>query len=65
VSFAIDMRFLLEGGPHQTDFGTKLLVLILKADSHNLELLRQGFPNAVAAVEHYQATGEFLELEYD
>jgi len=35
-------------------FTANLLRLIAKADSYNLERLRKGFPEAVAAVEAYR-----------
>jgi len=35
-------------------FTANLLRLIAKADSHNIELLRKGFPEAVEAVEAYR-----------
>jgi len=31
-------------------------------DSQNKEKLRLGFPQAVRAVEHYQETGEIIEV---
>jgi len=42
-----------------------LLRLIFKADQHNKEQLRKGFPNAVKMVETYKDTGEILDLPYD
>ena len=65
MSLKIDLTFLTQGGLRQTNFTTKLLELILKADSLNRENLRKGFPNAVRTVEHYQRTGEILNLESD
>ena len=62
MSIKIDMEIMLNGDDHQTNFGTKLLKLIFKADESNKEKLRLGFPQAVRAVEHYQRTGEILEV---
>lgn len=64
MTLAIDLE-LIDHGREQTNFATKLLLLIGKADLHNRELLRKGFPNAVKVFEHWQETGEFLDLEYD
>jgi hypothetical protein len=63
MSIKIDMTIMLEGDDHQTNFGTQLLKLIFKADGFNKEKLRLGFPEAVKAVEHYQLTGEIIEVE--
>jgi len=65
MSLAVDMALLQRDGERQTNFSTKLLVLIPKADLHNRELIRKGFPNAVKTVEYYLKTGEILDLEYD
>ncbi len=62
MSIKIDMEIMLNGDDHQTNFTTKLLKLIFKADSRNKERLRLGFPQAVKVVEHYQSTGEILEV---
>lgn len=64
-SLAVDLQLFNQGGKQQTNFGTKLIQLILKADSHNKELIRQGFPNAVKLVEHWEKTGQILDLKYD
>lgn len=63
MSIKIDMEIMLNGDDHQTNFGTKLLKLIFKADQSNKEKLRLGFPQAVKAVEHYQRTGEIIDFE--
>ena len=65
MSLGVDMQLLNEKGTPQTNFGTKLLVLIAKADLHNRALIRKGFPNAVKVFEYWQETGEILDLEYD
>ena len=61
MTIKIDMEIMLNGDDHQTNFTTKLLKLIFKADEFNKERLRLGFPEAVRAVEHYQKTGEILD----
>ena len=62
MTIRIDMEIWLNGNDHQTNFGTQLLKLIFKADMQNKEKLRLGFPQAVRAVEHYQKTGEIIEV---
>ena len=62
MSIKIDMEIMLKGGDYQTNFTTRLLKLIFKADESNKEKLRLGFPNAIKAVEHYQRTGEILDI---
>ena len=62
MSIKIDMEIMLNGDDHQTNFTTKLLKLIFKADNQNKEKLRLGFPQAVRVVEHYQKTGEIIEV---
>ena len=63
MSIKIDMEIMLNGDDHQTNFGTKLLKLIFKADQFNKARLALGFPQEVIAVEHYQRTGEIIEPE--
>ena len=58
MSLDYDLHAIVDGIEKQTNFGTMLLHLILKADDNNLEKLRKGFPDAVELVEHYQKTGE-------
>ena len=65
MSIKIDMEIMLNGRDTQTNFTTQLLHLIFKADNSNKEKLRAGFPNAVRTVEHYQLTGDILDLESD
>jgi hypothetical protein len=65
MSLQVDLHELTEGKGKQTNFGTMLLRLIFKADQHNKEQLRKGFPNAVKMVETYKDTGEILDLPYD
>lgn len=65
MSLQYDLHEIVNGADRQTNFSTKLLKLIFKADSHNKELLRKGFPNAVSMVEEYQKTGTILNLESD
>ena len=62
MTIRIDMEIMLNGNDHQTNFTTQLLKLIFKADQLNKEKLRLGFPQAVRAVEHYQRTGEIIEV---
>ncbi len=62
MTIRIDMEIMLKGDDHQTNFTTMLLRLIFKADSQNKEKLRLSFPQAVRAVEHYQKTGEIIEV---
>ena len=62
MTIRIDMEIMLHGNDHQTNFTTQLLKLIFKADNSNKELLGLGFPEAVKAVEHYQRTGEIIEV---
>jgi hypothetical protein len=61
MSLAYDLHAIVNGVEKQTNFGTMLLHLIFKADEHNVEKIRKGFPEAVALVEHYQKTGEIKE----
>ena len=61
MSIKVDMEIWLNGDDHQTNFGTQLVKLIMKADGQNKEKLRLGFPEAVKVVEHYQLTGEIIE----
>ena len=65
MGIAIDMQLVARGDKQATNFSAQLLRLIAKADLHNRALIRKGFPNAVKVFEHYQETGEFLEMEYD
>jgi hypothetical protein len=62
MTIRVDMEIMLNGDNHQTNFGTMLLKLIFKADENNREKIRLGFPEAVQAVEHYQRTGEIIEV---
>ena len=65
MSLNIDLQLFVKGGQRQTNFTTSLIELIFKADGHNLRLLEKSFPNAVKTIDHYRATGEFLDLNYD
>ncbi len=65
MTIEIDMQRVIRGDKEATNFSAQLLRLIAKADDHNRELLRQGFPNAVKVFEHYKKTGEFLFADYD
>jgi hypothetical protein len=65
MSLQFDLHDLVDGSGKQTNFTTGLLKLIMKADSHNKELLRNSFPNAVSTVEGYQQTGIIRDLKYD
>ena len=65
MSLKIDMEILFNGGDHQTNFTTQLIKLIIKGDMKNRAKLAKGFPNAVKTVQHYECTGEILDLESD
>ncbi len=65
MSIKIDLDRIVNSGDSQTNFTTQLLKLIMKADLHNKELLRKGFPNAVKTIEEYQDSGSILDLEQD
>ena len=65
MSLQYDLLDLVNGSGKQTNFTTQLLSLIMKADGHNKELLRKGFPNAVITVEEWQKTGIVKDLKYD
>lgn len=65
MTTAFDLHGLVNGSGKQTNFTTMLLKLIFKADDTNKEKLRQGFPNAVDAVEYYQRTGVVMDLPTD
>lgn len=65
MSYQIDMENVVIGRNNATNFGAWLLRLILKADFHNLELLRKGFPNAVRTVEHWRRESNIPDLPYD
>jgi hypothetical protein len=67
MSYQIDMINITKGRKEESNFGTLLLRLIMKADQHNLRLLQKGFPNAVETVEHWLASPieEILDLPYD
>ena len=65
MTIKYDLDRIINGNDNQTNFTTQLLKLIFKADAHNKELLRQGFPNAVLTIEEYRDRGIFLDLEQD
>ena len=65
MSLNYDLNQIVNGGDKQTNFSTMLFKLIFKADQHNKELIRKGFPNAVKMVETWGKTGEILDLKYD
>jgi hypothetical protein len=65
MSLSIDFDHITNGSDRDTNFGSQLLRLIFKADSHNRRRLAMGFPNAVQVVDHYIETGEILDLPYD
>ncbi len=65
MSIKTDLDEVVNGKDSQTNFTTQLLKLIMKADGHNFELLRLGFPNAVMTVAEYRDSGRILDLEYD
>jgi len=65
MSYQIDMDNIAKGRIKETNFSSILLRLVMKADSHNLELISKGFPNAVETVEHWRKTSKILDLPYD
>ncbi|MCJ7635197.1 hypothetical protein MUP77_22740 [Candidatus Bathyarchaeota archaeon] len=65
MSLQYDLHEIVEGSDVQMNFSTLLLKLIFKADLHNKELLRKGFPNAVSMVEKYRERGIIQDLKYD
>ncbi len=65
MSYQEDIENMTTGKKDATNFGAILLRLILKADLHNLALLRKAFPNAVKVAEHWRETGKSLYLPYD
>lgn len=54
-----ELRYWLNSYPKGDWFSAKLFDLIAKADVYNLEKIRKGFPEKVAAWEKYQREGEF------
>lgn len=62
MSIKIDLKNVTTGTTPPTNFRSLLIRLLLKADRGNRERLRLGYPNTVRAVEHYQETGEILDL---
>ena len=65
MSLAVDMHNVVMNSQTANSFGFHLLKLIRGADSHNRDLLRKVFPNAVAVYDNYVETGKIIELEYD
>ena len=67
MSYRYDLGNIIGGDNKADNFGTQLLRLIMKADSHNLSLLRKSFPNAVTMIERWRESmsGEILDLPYD
>ena len=65
MSQVFDLKNSLNGESNITNFHKLLFDLILKADNHNLYLLRQAFPNAVDMVEEYKKNGVIIDLPYD
>ena len=62
MSIKIDLENITQGSDDQTNFRSQLIRLIFKADQDNKGRLRLGYPNTVQAVEHFQATGQVLDL---
>ena len=62
---SLDLENVVYGNENATNFHALLFRLLLKADNHNLELLRKGFPNAVSMVERYKKSGLIWNLPYD
>ena len=67
MSYKIDMGNILHGDKEATNFGTLLLKLVMKADLHNLRLLKLAFPNAVKTIEGWRMSenGEIPDYPYD
>ena len=65
MSQKIDLQNAIIGAKDVSNFHFYLFKLILKADKHNLALLRKGFPNAVKLVGNYRITGVIDYLPYD
>ncbi len=67
MSYKIDLENITKFKDDPTNFGALLLRLVMKADWHNRELLKKGFPNAVKTVEMWREspTGEIPYLPYD
>jgi hypothetical protein len=65
MSLQVDLHFIVNGPDSQTNFGTQLLKLIMKADESNRAKLAKGFPNAVETVREWKATGVIPDLERD
>ncbi len=66
MSYQVDLEAISLHDQSRTNFGYLLLKLCMKADLHNLSLLRKAFPNAVMMVEHWRETGvNTLDLPYD
>ncbi len=65
MSYQEDIENMTTGKKDSTNFGAILMHLILKADLHNLALLRKSYPNAVKVAAHWRETGKYLFLPYD
>lgn len=65
MSYQVDLENITIGKNDATNFGSGLLRLVMKADLHNLHLLKQSFPNAVQTVSQWRVTGEIPNLPYD
>ena len=66
MSLKIDMQIITNGRDDRTNFETMLLKLCMKADMHNLALLRKAFPKAVAVFESWHNSDkEIIDLDYD
>jgi hypothetical protein len=67
MSYKIDMINIGNFKPGD-NFGSKVLQLVMKADLHNLALLRGSFPNAVKTVENWRQaldSEDIDDLPYD
>ena len=67
MSYQVDMVNVLRRDKDASNFGFLLLKLVMKADLHNLALLRKAFPNAVRTIEEWRASGpeEIPDYPYD
>ena len=68
MSQLLDLKNSLHGNRNITNFHKLLFDLILRADNHNLELLRKAFPNAVIMAMHRRIGGieeKTPDLPYD
>lgn len=65
MSLKIDMKNAVDKKSDATNFTVQLIKLIIKADYNNRWRLKRSFPNAVATVEYWEKTSQYLDLPYD